>query len=86
MEQLGDLIGHMDEIVGDEGRRRSDEIELARRAREKRRDDWLLPEERKALNDVLCDVWDDAEANEDHETAEKAKAALTFLGLPWVRL
>jgi len=85
MEQLGDLLGHMDEIVGDEGRR-SDEIELARRQRERRRDDWLLPEERKALNNVLCDVWDDADANDDDATAEKAKAALRFLGLPWVRL
>jgi hypothetical protein len=52
----------------------------------KRLDGWLLPEEAKAISDVLISVWRDAEANDDEATVAKAKAALDFLDLPWVSL
>ena len=48
--------------------------------------DWLLPEEAKAISDVLISVWRDAEVNDDEATVEKAKAALDYLDLPWVSL
>ncbi len=47
---------------------------------------WLTPEEAKTIQDVLIEVWLDAEANDDDRTVERVKAALDHLSLPWVRL
>jgi len=46
---------------------------------------WLTPEEARTLCHILIDVWEDAEENDDEIAAEKAKAALDHLQLPWVR-
>jgi hypothetical protein len=46
----------------------------------------IYTEAERKLSRVLLATWDEADRKEDDETIELCKAALTALGLPWVRI